>query len=495
MNEKYGNLHGNDEKSADFELTSSSRFLEPTATENRTKVQFAMDSIFPGEQESSIMPSTSTNSKNTPSNFMKKVTPKSSPVKNTAGLLRRLPSVEQINTRFRGSNSNENLAKILKHYGIKENNEELAQNKIDLPNTSTSNQVSPDHNEHNERLMSFGVSLVDTLSDIILSHPCLVLRRQAQVNNVGKSYHFTPFTIISAAVRLQKVQGFSCLWKGVGSGLICNVMSFGIENLVTETNPNFPREVSSHSTIKQLAGHILLKALSATITLPFFSAHLVESIQSDIASDRPGLFFCFTEGFSRLLGYGGVQSQRLLPFYKLLVPTVSYLVLKYTLSAVLRHVILIIIRTYNKWKHEQIIKRLVPKSPQTPNSSYDFLNPSPTELQQQLEESYLKSNFPELFATYLAQLIVDVTLFPLETIIFRLHVQGTRTIIDDMDKGSGFLPVNTRYTGFSDCVSAIQATEGVLGFYRGFGGLVLQQSLKFGVLKCLEVVLDLMSSV
>jgi hypothetical protein len=39
----------------------------------------------------------------------------------------------------------------------------------------------------------------------------------------------------------------------------------------------------------------------------------------------------------------------------------------------------------------------------------------------------------------------DVLLFPFETILLRLHLQGSRTIIDNLDTGREVLPVTTGY--------------------------------------------------
>lgn len=59
-----------------------------------------------------------------------------------------------------------------------------------------------------------------------------------------------------------------------------------------------------------------------------------------------------------------------------------------------------------------------------------------------------------------------------------------------MDRGSGFLPVSSRYEGFFDCLHTIRTQEGTGGLYRGFGGLILQHCLKFAVLKFLKFALD-----
>ena len=60
-----------------------------------------------------------------------------------------------------------------------------------------------------------------------------------------------------------------------------------------------------------------------------------------------------------------------------------------------------------------------------------------------------------------------IALYPIETVINRLIVQGTRTIIDNTDNGVGVVPIITRYDGFFDCLRTIEHTEGFLGLYKG----------------------------
>lgn len=50
-------------------------------------------------------------------------------------------------------------------------------------------------------------------------------------------------------------------------------------------------------------------------------------------------------------------------------------------------------------------------------------------------------------ATLIALITTDVLFFPLETILHRLHLQGTRTIVDDLDSGFSVLPILTNYEG------------------------------------------------
>jgi hypothetical protein len=81
-----------------------------------------------------------------------------------------------------------------------------------------------------------------------------------------------------------------------------------------------------------------------------------------------------------------------------------------------------------------------------------------------------------------------ILLYPVETIINRLIVQGTRTIIDNTDNGIGVIPINTRYEGFWDCADSIRQSEGFFGFYKGLGSLLIDALFQFALLKMAKVV-------
>lgn len=110
---------------------------------------------------------------------------------------------------------------------------------------------------------------------------------------------------------------------------------------------------------------------------------------------------------------------------------------------------------------------------------------------------------------FAGSLVADVLLFPFETVLhryfrlqtcltdfvnlrkrffffanlLRLHIQGTRTIIDNLDTGSSVIPILTRYDGFFDCWNTITREEGRWGLYKGFGALILQYALQLSIIK------------
>lgn len=70
-------------------------------------------------------------------------------------------------------------------------------------------------------------------------------------------------------------------------------------------------------------------SVSLAIITPFYSASLVETVQSDIASDKPALLDVFREGFMRILEWGTPSRGRMLPIWAIVFPTVSLGITKY----------------------------------------------------------------------------------------------------------------------------------------------------------------------
>ncbi|XP_042250858.1 solute carrier family 25 member 46 [Thunnus maccoyii] len=323
--------------------------------------------------------------------------------------------------------------------------------------------------EQLNRFAGFGIGLVSLFTENVLAHPCIVFRRQCQVNYHARCYHLTPFSAVAVMYTITKAQGPKALWKGMGSTFIVHGVTLGAEGIISEFTP-LPRELPHRWSWKQLAGHLLLKGLTAVVALPFYCASLIETVQSEIVRDdsSAGLLDCVREGLTRLLGVGAPHSRRLLPLSCLLLPAALHAVLRYAISASVQRAAL--------WLHQRGKKQ-----------RHDPANP-------------LDAYFPELAAAWAGSLVADVILFPLETALHRLSLQGTRTIIDATDgavaTGNGgsplVLPVNTQYDGFADCLHAIRRKEGRAGFYRGFGALATQYALHGALLAAARTLLRLL---
>ena len=81
------------------------------------------------------------------------------------------------------------------------------------------------------------------------------------------------------------------------------------------------------------------------------------------------------------------------------------------------------------------------------------------------ERTRFHSILPDLFAAMTSSLAADLICYPVETVLHRLYIQGTRTLIDNLDNGVSAISVNVKYNGFFDCFSSIVKNEGVLVLY------------------------------
>ncbi|XP_051161432.1 mitochondrial outer membrane protein SLC25A46-like [Leptopilina boulardi] len=319
-----------------------------------------------------------------------------------------------------------------------------------------------------KKYVGLGCGLASLITENLLIHPFIVIRRQCQVNPVATKYHLVPITLIPVIIRLHQTQGLNTLWKGIGSVLLVRGLSLAIEDLVSKITP-WPKEITCNSSMKAFGQHILLKCVSIGLVTPFYSASLVETVQSEIASEKPGILDVFRDGAIRLLEVG--TKGRLIPIYALIPPTIAYGVVKYLFTLIVRGVSSRMMHL--RRKHIQELKGAY---------SRDILSDSA------MQDIELQSILVSMCAA-------DVVFYPLETVIHRLHLQGTRTIIDNLDTGRSVRPLLTGYSGAVDCYRTIIATEGAIGLYKGFGSLVLQFAVHFMVLRATKWILTELTSI
>ncbi|KAH8299269.1 hypothetical protein KR018_007739, partial [Drosophila ironensis] len=299
-----------------------------------------------------------------------------------------------------------------------------------------------------------GVQWVSLVTENLLGHPFIVLRRQCQVFNASNRYHLHPLSLLPSILHLHKLQGITPLWKGVGSCVLVRGMSLAMDDIISKIF-GWPKEVNSRTAPKRFGQHILLKCIG--VIVPFYAAPLVETVQSDIASEKPGLCDVFREGSIRLIYWSSPKKGRMLPAWALIGPSVSLGITKYIFNLVIRGVSSRIMRsrvTILQTKHEDKFRNEI-----------------------------LEHQNAEIYANLIAMLTTEVIFYPFETIVHRLQLQGTRTIIDNLDNGYAVVPILTNYQGVVDCYHTTKFSEGIFGLYKGFGAMILQYVTQLTVLK------------
>ncbi|XP_075238389.1 solute carrier family 25 member 46a isoform X2 [Lycorma delicatula] len=408
------------------------------------------------------------------------------------------------------------------------------------------------------KYLKIGVSISTLIAENLLSHPFVVLRRQCQVHNFSQTYHLLPVTLLPVIWRLNQHQGLSTLWKGLGSVFLIRGMSLAIEDVISKFTP-WPKDFKPHSSIKAHGQHLLLKCITLAITTPFYSASLVETVQSDIASEETGVFDVFREGICRLISWGSPQKGRMLPVWNLVVPSVVFGILKYLIGIVIKNAtsrMLQLSYEIDQKKKETECPALLESyeacgavsgqetdsqgkstgshplpdnfkdapplqkteypallesceacgavsgqetdsqgrstgSRPLPDIDIDIFQESSPPLQGAVPKGYLSQcsiQDIETTAGFVAVVGAESLMYPLETILHRLHLQGTRTIIDNLDTGSQVVPILTNYEGAGDCYDEILKEEGVTGLYKGFGALILQFTAHYLLIKVTKAI-------
>lgn len=315
---------------------------------------------------------------------------------------------------------------------------------------------SPDEDISLRKYLGASVNLISLITENLLCHPFMVLRRQCQVHHNSRKYHIVPLTLVPVIVHLHQRQGVTTLWKGIGSVLLVRGMTLAVEDVISKFTP-WPKEVNSKTTMKQFGQHLLLKCISLATIVPFYSASLVETVQSDIASEKPGIFDVFREGASRLLSWSVPQKGRMLPIWALVGPSISLGISKYVCQLFIRGI------------STRIMCRRVTFFEQKRGArTRDFA---------------AQSQVIEVYSTMISLMATEIIFYPFETILHRIQLQGTRTIIDNLDSGYSVIPILTSYEGVVDCYRQTVATEGVSGLYKGFGAMLLQFAAHIAVIK------------
>lgn len=97
---------------------------------------------------------------------------------------------------------------------------------------------SPDDEEVSLRkYLGVSVGLVSLITENLLSHPFVVLRRQCQVHHSSIRRHLVPFTLVPVIVHLHQRQSITTLWKGLGSCLLVRGMTLAVEDFISKITP------------------------------------------------------------------------------------------------------------------------------------------------------------------------------------------------------------------------------------------------------------------
>jgi solute carrier family 25 protein 46 len=301
-------------------------------------------------------------------------------------------------------------------------------------------------------------------------------RRQAQLQSESSRAYLTPLSAIRMIYTMKYQQGSGVLWKGCFSSLILTTAETISNNLIEEIaplmNPSF--------RIK----HILLKTISSFLLIPIYSVHLLRSVQSDLTIvNHWSPLTIFIEPFQRILGIKTGFYARALPLWYLISLSLPYFVGRHLLENFFN-------RYFCKIKEENFEKK--DQEVLFNKDQFETIDDIECQLIETIP-NLVNRSFLRIEANICSVFLANFLFYPYETILNRLFVQGTRTIVDNLDKtGVGCVPINTRYLGLFDCCRTIIETEGTWGrgFYKGIGFLILKFGLIYASAHCLKILIE-----
>ncbi|EFO20538.2 hypothetical protein LOAG_07953 [Loa loa] len=325
-----------------------------------------------------------------------------------------------------------------------------------LSKPPTENALSP--RKPYDPLAGASIGITDLVAKIFISHPCTVLRRQCQVHQFARSLHLTPFTLIPVVYKIVSCEGLLTLWKGaVGSGVLWGLSIVG-EILLADIF-GLPRHYIKQGSVKKYCHHLILKASTTVCITPFIVSTFIETVRSESGRcDEFHIMDIVTNGISRLrLDFIGPRdnSKRFSLLY-LLIPTTCLFTSHYLITISIYDWIYVLARRY--------------------------VNRKPL-----YEKTVFDHHFPQIFATLTSQMLADFVLYPFETVVHRLYIQGTRTLIDNLDNGVTAISILAKYVGFFDCLRTVINREGFWSLYAGVGALGLQFALHLCLLRFIRI--------
>ncbi|XP_053951345.1 uncharacterized protein LOC128858843 [Anastrepha ludens] len=249
------------------------------------------------------------------------------------------------------------------------------------------------------------------IADNVVCHPFIVLRRQCQIYNASKRYHLQPFSLVPIIMQLYRQRDGTTFWNGLRECLICRCFSWVFDKI-------FYFFIEKDNFF----GYFFVKS----INVAFMVFPNIECLVATVA------------GTDKL-----PISQRLLPWFSIFVPCLCMAIVKDVFEELIRNRVWAIMRKSN----QQVCRR-----------EYDGV----------------ENQKAEICTNLITRIITEIVFYPFETVLSRIQIQGTNSIIDNLDNGKTKVLIQTDYKGAVDCCRTIVKNEGFSGLYKGFGALTLQ---------------------
>lgn len=170
----------------------------------------------------------------------------------------------------------------------------------------------------------------------------------------------------------------------------------------------FPKNLVPNGSAEKFWKHVYLKAATYFIATPFVIASFIETVRSSTGFNltENNVFDVFYQGAKRVKMdlFGAKDGSRRFTVFYLSLPTVVFGTSRFLIS---------------NWIYERVY-----------NMARKYVSRKPI-----IERTRFHAILPELLGTMLSTALSDLACYPFETVIHRLYIQGTRTLIDNLDTG------------------------------------------------------------
>ncbi|OQV13094.1 putative Solute carrier family 25 member 46 [Hypsibius exemplaris] len=354
-------------------------------------------------------------------------------------------------------------------------------------------ETDPDLLDEDTSEITVSSGIIDVAVHRVLVHPFIVLRRQCQVNAWSRKSHVLPFTLVPVVYKLVTKQKIESLIKGLHGVLILDFTTFICEGLISVYS-GLPSYALHHQEWNVKLQHYAVKFIAACVTAPMYAAAVQLTVQTirgreswnavDFLKLVAGRYSVWQAPSS------GHPLRRTMPVWIIAPLYGGYVVLRLFVASSVQWRLFI----WSKHRNERRY-RLVPDV--ADHRKKDITNAYLQTTNVSIASS-TRGTIGNIFRRYVARatalVVADLLLYPLETVLNRLCVQGTRAAIDNLDTGVDSIPTVYSFRNPLQCASSILKSNGVSGFYRGVGAVALQVGayvVIFGSTKVLLSYLDL----
>ncbi|KAI8577500.1 hypothetical protein K450DRAFT_282588 [Umbelopsis ramanniana AG] len=366
-----------------------------------------------------------------------------------------------------------------------------------------------------ENFAGFSLAVGSMIGNYVLCFPFVVARHRHQtVPQLFARQRDTPLASIMYLANQRKQGGWKALYPGFGLGLLAQGFAVSYESVLnTVLSRIFSKTTSSTAFLTRLSLAIVNKTLELAVYIPLHPIYrnaLIVRTQAQtpfthmVITSYSGFWRACKRDLHRFSPFSQpTLAHNALPLSSVFIPSCLLSVLsEKLLTIVYKHLHRFLFKSkHTEKRHTSKRQHQTPRprtsslrqslareaSSSSPSLTTSMAVPAKDISSQDksskstADETTLYSFYPEVVCGITSSILTRALVYPAETIVFRLMLQG-----------SGVLQNDTNYTGFWNCVTDIIREEGVCsGLYQGMGAWLAEVLLGYFILESSWVALRL----